>query len=60
MLGNLEVAEKCYQIMRSFDKLNFFYASTGSLSKLKKMQAVASSLNDQTLRFNTAAYTGDI
>lgn len=41
MLGNLEAAEKCFQIIRSLDKLNFFYATTGSISKLKKMQAVA-------------------
>jgi len=59
-LGNLEVTEKCYQIMRSLDKLDFFYAVTGQVNKLKKMQAVAQSVNDHTLRFNTALYTGDV
>lgn len=59
-LGNLEITEKCYQIGRSLDKLNFFYAATGSVGKLRKMQAVAQSLNDHTLRFNTALYTGDV
>ena len=59
-LGNLEITEKCYQIMRSFDKLNFFYAVTGCVGKLRKMQGVAQSLNDPTLRFNTALYTGDV
>jgi len=42
------------------DKLNFFYATTGSMTKLKKMQQVAQSLNDHTLRFNSSIYTGDI
>jgi len=37
LLGNPEVAEKCMQIIRSFDKLNFFYTITGSVSKLKRM-----------------------
>ena len=41
MLGNLEITEKCYQINRQLDKLNFLYASTGSVGKLRKMQAVA-------------------
>lgn len=59
-LGNLEVAEKCYQIGRELDKLNFFYAATGCLGKLRKMQAVAQSVGDPTLRFNTALYTGDV
>ena len=41
LLGNYEIAEKCYQITRAFDKLNFFYMVQGSLGKIKKMQAVA-------------------
>jgi len=40
-LGQIDVAEKCYQLTKSFDKLNFFYATTGCLSKLGKMGAVA-------------------
>ena len=40
-LGNIQVTEQCYQLTRQFDKLNFFYAATGSLSKLQKMQKVA-------------------
>jgi hypothetical protein len=27
--------------MRSLDKLNFFYAATGQINKLRKMQGVA-------------------
>ena len=60
LLGNQDITEKCYQIGRQFDKLNFFYATTGSIGKLRKMQNVAQSLNDPTLRFNTALYTGDV
>lgn len=60
LLGNYEITEKCYQIIRSLDKLNFFYASTGSINKIRKMQAVAQSINDHTLRFNTAIFSGDI
>jgi coatomer protein complex subunit alpha (xenin) len=40
-LGNLEITEKCYQVMRSLDKLDFFYAVTGQVNKLRKMQGVA-------------------
>ena len=29
LLGNCEVAEKCYQLIRSLDKLNFLYTCTG-------------------------------
>lgn len=30
-LGNYHITEQCYQMTRQFDKLNFFYATTGSL-----------------------------
>ena len=39
---------------RSFDKLNFFYATTGSLLKLQKMQGVTSKVGDPMLRFDSA------
>jgi len=45
---------------RSFDKLNFFYATTGSFQRLQKMHAVASSVDDPMLRFNTSVYTGNV
>ena len=60
MLGNYEIAEKCLQIMRALDKLNFFYMVIGSQSRLKKMQAVALNQKDPTLRFNTAMLIGDV
>lgn len=59
-LGNYEITEKCYQIVRSFDKLNFFYLATGSFNKLKKMQQVSQSVNEPMLRFNTSLLLGDI
>lgn len=59
-LGNYEITEKCYQLTRSFDKLNFFYAATGSLGKLQKMQAVASNIGDPVLRFNSATLTANV
>ena len=58
-LGNYEITEKVYQISRQFDKLNFFYAATGSINKLNKMQTVAQSLGDSQLRFNTATLTAN-
>jgi hypothetical protein len=60
LLGNYDVVEKSYQIIKQFDKLNFFYAYTGSHAKLKKMMVVAQSVNDPMLRFNTSCLTGDI
>lgn len=36
-LGNYEIPEKCFQLNREFDKLNFFYAVTGSVGKLFRM-----------------------
>lgn len=46
--------------MKAFDKLNFFYMTTGSYGKLKKMHGVAQAINDPMLRFNTSLYLGDI
>lgn len=43
-----------------YDKLNFFYATTGSLQKLHKMQQVARSVNDPMLRYNQATLTADV
>lgn len=59
-LGNYQVAEQCYQIDRQYDKLNFFYSTTGSLHKLNKMQTVAQSVNDPMLRYNQATLTANV
>lgn len=59
-LGNWEIPEKCYQMMRQFDKLNFHYAATGSVQRLKQMQMVAGNVNDPMLKFNTSLYTANV
>ena len=59
-LGNYEITEKCHQMTRSFEKLNFFYAATGSLNKLQKMQGVAANVGDPVLRFNSATLNANI
>jgi coatomer protein complex subunit alpha (xenin) len=41
LLGNYEVVEKTLQLVKAFDKLNFFYATTGSHKKLNMMMGVA-------------------
>mmetsp|Transcript_33362 Transcript_33362/g.51153 ORF Transcript_33362/g.51153 Transcript_33362/m.51153 type:complete len:334 (-) Transcript_33362:736-1737(-) len=45
---------------KSFDKLNFFYATTGSTAKLAKMNQLAQAVNDPMLRFNSATLLGDV
>lgn len=43
-----------------FDKLNFFWAATGSFGKLQKMQQVAAAQDDPALSFNTSLLTGNV
>lgn len=59
-LGNYQITEKCYQITHQFDKLNFFYAATGSLSMLQKMGGLAQNVNDPMLRYNCATLTANV
>ena len=59
-LGNYEITEKCYQQIKAFDKLNFFYATTGSFQKLRKMQQVAGAVGDPVLRFNSSTLNANI
>lgn len=59
-LGNFEIPEKCYQIQREFDKLNFFYASTGQNDKMQKMQMVAQNVANPMLKFNTSIFCGNV
>lgn len=37
-LGNYDITEKCYWQVRAYEKLNFFYATTGSWQKLLQMR----------------------
>jgi len=59
-LGNYEIPEKCFQINREFDKLNFFYAVTGSSDKLGKMSQIAAKLDDPMLKYNSSVLTANI
>jgi coatomer subunit alpha len=59
-LGNYEIPERCYQINKEFDKLNFFYATTGRTDKLNKMGMLASSIDDPMLKFNTSLLTANV
>ena len=59
-LGNYPITEKCFQTTRAFDKLNFFYATTGSIGKLNQMGNVASKVEDPMLRFNTSVLTANV
>ena len=59
-LGNYDITEKCYQGTRAFDKLNFFYAITGSIGKLNQMGNVAANVEDPMLRFNTSVLTANV
>lgn len=44
---------------REFDKLNFFYAATGSQDKVAKMSQLASQVGDPMLRYNSSLLTGN-
>lgn len=59
-LGNFEIPEKCLQINREYDKLNFFYSVTGSSDKLAKMAQIATQLDDPILKFNSALLTSNV
>ncbi|KAI0035489.1 coatomer subunit alpha-2 [Vararia minispora EC-137] len=58
--GNHKIVEKAYQQTKNFDKLSFLYLTTGSESKLKKMQKIADARGDPMSRFHNALYAGDI
>ena len=54
------MAEKCLQLIRSFDKLTFFYLIAGSRTKLNKMLTVTQSQKDVMGRFQNALFSGNI
>lgn len=58
-LGNLEIPEKCYQANKELEKLNFFYAATGSQEKLSKMSQLAERLEDPMLKYNSSLLNAD-
>jgi coatomer protein complex subunit alpha (xenin) len=58
--GNHTVVERAYQQTKNFDKLSFLYLTTGSTSKLSKMQKIADARGDPMSRFHNALYAGDV
>ena len=60
-LGNYQITERCHRENRQFDKLNFFYAVTGSTQRLQKMQdMVVPNIGDPMLKYNTSVLTGNV
>jgi coatomer subunit alpha len=56
--GNMEIAEKCAQQTKSFERLSFLYAVTGSTDKLGKMLKLAEMRGDIMSRYSNALYMG--
>ena len=56
MLTVIQIVEKAYQQIKSFDRLSFLYLSTGSIDKLSKMQKIADARGDPMSRFHNALY----
>lgn len=59
-LGNLEIPERCYQANKALEKLNFFYAATGSTDKMQKMGQLAERLEDPMLKYNCSLLNADV
>ena len=59
-LGNYDITEKCFWQVRAYDKLNFFYATTGSWQKMLQMRQQATNVADPMLKFNCSLLTGDV
>lgn len=59
-LGNNEIPEKCFQINKEMDKLNFFYAVTGAHEKLQKMGQLAEHIGDPMLKYNSSLLTANV
>ena len=60
LLGQLQVAEQCYQLVRDCSKLSFLYGATGAYPKLMKMPQVSQKLGDTGAHFHDALQTGDV
>lgn len=59
-LGNYEIPEKCFQINKELDKLNFFYTVTGSYEKLQRMGGLAQRIDDPMLKYNSSILTANV
>ena len=58
LLTVIQIVEKAYQQIKSFDRLSFLYLSTGSIDKFKlsKMQKIADAHGDPMSQFHNALY----
>eukprot|EP01022_Parablepharisma_sp_SALTPOND_P015085 TRINITY_DN2102_c3_g2_i2.p1 TRINITY_DN2102_c3_g2~~TRINITY_DN2102_c3_g2_i2.p1 ORF type:complete len:1245 (-),score=113.50 TRINITY_DN2102_c3_g2_i2:5218-8952(-) len=60
-LGNVQVAEVCFQKTLAFEKLAFLYLVTGNISKLRKLMVLAKTkLKDPMLTYQIALSVGDV
>ena len=57
--GNQNIAELCYQKLKSFERLSFLYLATGEKQKLQKMSKIAVSRGDFAAQFQNSLYSGD-
>lgn len=58
MQGNLEIAEKCCQQTKNFERLSFLYAISGATDKLEKMLKLSEMRGDIMSRYTNALYLG--
>jgi len=58
MQGNLEIAEKCCQQTKAYERLSFLYAVAGDTEKLWKMLKLAEMRGDVMSRYSNTLYLG--
>lgn len=58
MQGNLEIAEKCCQQTKAYERLSFLYAVAGDNEKLWKMLKLAEMRGDVMSRYSNTLYLG--
>lgn len=59
-VGQVGVAEKCYQRTKNFERLSFLCLITGQHEKLKKMLKIAQAHGDTMGCFQNSLYLGDM
>ena len=58
MQGNLEIAEKCCQQTKAFERLSFLYAISGATDKIEKMLKLSELRGDIMSRYSNTLYLG--
>lgn len=56
--GNLEIAEKCCQQTKAFERLSFLYAISGATDKIEKMLKLSELRGDIMSRYSNTLYLG--